>query len=70
MPTLEDDVQREREFKFKKKSMNSACKNRRNVTKYEGSNVISTTNGFEVSLIAMKSNTNKSNWYFDLGAIH
>ncbi len=31
---------------------------------------ISTTNGFEVSLVAMKSNTNKSNWYFDLGAIH
>ncbi len=50
--------------------MNSTHKNRRNVPKYEGSNIISTTNGFEVSPIAMKSNTNKSNWYFDLGAIH
>ncbi len=54
----------------KKQTMNSAHINRKNVTKYEGSNIISTTNGFEVSLIAMKSNTNKSNWYFDLGAIH
>jgi hypothetical protein len=42
--------------------MNNAHKNRRNVTKYEGSNIISTTNGFEISLIAIKSNTNKSNW--------
>jgi hypothetical protein len=50
--------------------MNSAHKNRGNFTKYEGSNIISTTNGFEVSIIAMKNNTNKSNWYFDIGAIH
>jgi len=70
MPTLENDVRKEREFKFKKKSMNSAHKNRRNFTKYEGSNIISTINGFEVSVIAMKNNTNKSNWYFDIGAIH
>lgn len=50
--------------------MNSAHKNRGNVTEYEGSNIISTTNGFEVSVIAMKKNINKSNWYFDIGAIY
>ncbi len=70
MPTLENDVRKEREFKFLKKSMDSAHKNRGNVTEYEESNIISTTNGFEVSIIAMKNNTNKSNWYFDIGAIH
>lgn len=50
--------------------MDSAHKNRGNVNEYEESNIISTTNGFEVSIIAMKNNTNKSNWYFDIGAIH
>lgn len=50
--------------------MNSAHKNRGNVIEYEGSNIISTTNGFEVYVIAMKKNINKSNWYFDIGAIY